>query len=42
VEHGAKLDIRDTMWNGTAEDWAEYAGQTAVEQFLRGQLSAGD
>lgn len=37
VEHGAKLDIRDTIWNGTAEDWAEYAGQTAVARFLREQ-----
>ena len=42
VERGAKLDIRDTIWNGTAADWAEHAGQTTVERFLRGQSSARD
>src|SRR5580698_3687005 len=35
VEHGAKLDIRDTIWNGTAADWAAHAGQSTVERFLR-------
>jgi ankyrin repeat protein len=42
LEHGAKLDIRDRLWNGTAEDWAEYAGQREVERFLRGHSSVGD
>jgi hypothetical protein len=37
VERGARLDIRDTLWNGTAADWAEHAGQTTVERFLREQ-----
>jgi hypothetical protein len=35
VERGAKLDMRDTIWNGTAADWAEHAGQTTVVRFLK-------
>jgi len=37
IERGAKLNLRDTIWNGTAADWAKHAGQTTVERFLREQ-----
>jgi hypothetical protein len=30
VTHGARYDIRDTLWNGTAVGWAEHGGQQAV------------
>jgi hypothetical protein len=35
VERGARLDLKDTMFGGTAVDWAEYGGKTEVERFLR-------
>jgi peptide-methionine (S)-S-oxide reductase len=35
VERGAKGDLRDTLWNGTAADWAAHAGHTTVADFLR-------
>jgi hypothetical protein len=35
VERGARRDLKDTLWNGTAADWAEHAGQTTVERFLK-------
>jgi peptide-methionine (S)-S-oxide reductase len=34
VKHGALLDIRDTIWNGTALDWARYCGKNEVAQYL--------
>ena len=37
VERGARLDIRDTIWNGTPLGWAEYGGRTKVAEFLRGR-----
>ncbi len=35
VEHGAKLDIRDTLWNGTPLGWAIHTRQPAAERYLR-------
>jgi Ankyrin repeats (3 copies) len=35
VEHGAKLDWRDAMWEGTPAGWAHHAGKTDVERYLR-------
>ncbi len=37
VERGAKLDVRDTLWNGTAADWAEHGGHATIARFLRDQ-----
>ena len=37
VERGAKLDVRDTLWNGTPADWAEHGGHATVARFLRDQ-----
>lgn len=38
VERGARLDIRDTIWQGTPEGWAAHAGRTEIENYL---VSAG-
>ena len=35
VERGARLDIRDTIYDGTPLGWAEYGGRTEVAAFLR-------
>ncbi|MEI9904897.1 MAG: ankyrin repeat domain-containing protein [Asticcacaulis sp.] len=35
IEHGARSDIRDTMWQGTPLGWAEHGGQLAIAQYLR-------
>jgi hypothetical protein len=35
VEHGARLDIRDTLWHGTPLGWAEHGGRTEVAAYLR-------
>ena len=31
----AKLDIRDTMHEGTPLGWAEYGGRTEIAEYLR-------
>jgi peptide-methionine (S)-S-oxide reductase len=35
AERGAKLDVRDTMWNGTPLGWAIHTRQPAAENYLR-------
>ncbi len=35
VERGARLDIKDTIYQGTPLGWAIYAGQTEIEKYLR-------
>ncbi len=37
VERGARLDMKDILWQGTAADWAQHAGRTEIEQYLRQQ-----
>lgn len=37
VERGARLDMKDVLWHGTPADWAEYAGQKEIAQYLREQ-----
>jgi ankyrin repeat protein len=37
VEHGARLDTRDLLWNGTPADWARYGGRTEVAEYLDAQ-----
>ena len=34
LERGARFDIRDTLWNGTALGWANYAGQRELAEVL--------
>ena len=35
VERGARLDLRDTLWNATPAEWARHEGRTEVEKYLR-------
>ena len=35
VERGARLDIRDTIYQGTPLDWAVYGQRTALADYLR-------
>ena len=35
VERGARLDIRDTVWNGTPLGWALHGGKGLMAEYLR-------
>jgi ankyrin repeat protein len=35
VEHGARVDIRDTIWDATPLGWADHGHQPAVAAYLR-------
>ena len=35
VERGARLDIKDTIYQGTPLGWAEYCNQPQIAQFIR-------
>jgi hypothetical protein len=35
VERGARLDMKDILWHGTPADWAQHAGKTEIESYLR-------
>jgi Ankyrin repeats (3 copies) len=35
VERGAKLDLKDTLWQGSLAEWAKHEGRAAIEAFLR-------
>jgi ankyrin repeat protein len=37
VERGARLDIRDTVYDATPLDWAVHGGRTATAEYLRGR-----
>ena len=37
AERGARLDMRDTIFEGTPLGWAEYGGRTAIAEYLRGR-----
>jgi peptide-methionine (S)-S-oxide reductase len=34
VTHGARKDMRDTLWRATPREWAEHAGQNAAVAYL--------
>jgi Ankyrin repeats (3 copies) len=36
-EHGAKLNLKDTMWHATPAEWAKHEGRDEVEAYLRAQ-----
>ncbi|MBV9267587.1 MAG: ankyrin repeat domain-containing protein [Acidobacteriaceae bacterium] len=36
VERGARLDLKDTIWQGTPEGWAMHGGKTQLAEYLRG------
>jgi ankyrin repeat protein len=38
VERGARLDIKDTIYQGTPLGWAIYGGRKEIEQYLRAQV----
>lgn len=40
VENGARLDIRDTLWDGTPLGWAEHGGRTTIAEFLRAERTS--
>jgi hypothetical protein len=42
VEHGARLDAKDTMWQATAADWAKHEDRKEVERYLRELDSTND
>jgi len=35
VERGARLDIKDTVYQGTPLDWAIYGGIKEIAEYLR-------
>lgn len=37
VERGARLNIKDILWQATPADWAQHAGHTKIEAYLREQ-----
>jgi hypothetical protein len=37
VERGARLDLKDILWQGTPADWADHAGNRELEAYLRAQ-----
>jgi hypothetical protein len=37
VERGARLDLKDILWQATPADWARHAGRTEIEAYLRAQ-----
>jgi len=37
VERGARLDLKDILWQGTPADWARHEGRTEIEAYLRAQ-----
>jgi ankyrin repeat protein len=42
VEHGARLDIHDRIYQGTPLGWANYAGQKDIAGFLEAQGAKDD
>lgn len=42
VERGARLDIKDTLWQGTPLGWAKYGGQEAVASYLTARGATRD
>ncbi len=38
VERGARLDLRDTIYDGTPLDWAVHGGHTAIAAYLRSRV----
>ena len=40
VERGARLDVKDILWQATPADWARHAGRTEIEAYLRHQVGS--
>ncbi|MGH9731644.1 MAG: ankyrin repeat domain-containing protein, partial [Candidatus Acidiferrales bacterium] len=41
VERGARLDMKDILWQATPAGWARHAGNTEIEAYLRAQEPEG-
>lgn len=39
VERGARLDIKDTIYQATPLGWAEYCGKPAIAEYLRARMA---
>lgn len=39
VERGARMDMKDTLWQGTPANWARHGHQTDIENYLLAQES---
>ena len=35
VARGARMDLKDILWQATPADWARHAGKTEIEAYLR-------
>src|SRR5437763_15998786 len=40
VERGARLDLKDILWQATPADWAKHAGNTEIEAYLRSKTGS--
>jgi ankyrin repeat protein len=40
VEHGARLDVRDRLYDGTPLDWAVYGERNEIADYLRDRSGA--
>jgi ankyrin repeat protein len=40
VERGARLDLKDILWRATPADWANHAGRTEIEAYLRSNMGS--
>jgi len=36
VERGARLDLKDVLWQGTPAGWAQHAGHAELAEYLSG------
>jgi ankyrin repeat protein len=37
VDRGARLDLKDVLWDGTPADWVRHEGKSEIEAYLRGR-----
>ena len=42
VERGARLDLKDILWQATPADWARHGGRTEIEAYLRAQFKRSE
>jgi hypothetical protein len=42
AERGARLDLKDVLWQGTPADWAAHEGKSEIEAYLRGKENLKD
>jgi len=40
VERNARLDLKDTIWQGVPAGWAEHGGHPGLAAYLRAQETA--